>query len=182
MIKEFPFLGILFFCIIFGIIYGSSNQNNFLMRNFLFLVFVLFSTLSYAQDSKSELNWLTNLERAKKVSKKEHKPILIYFTGSDWCSPCIMLKKDFFNSSEFEKKAKGIILVMIDLPRRLDIISEKQLIYNKKIIEKYNSEKTFPKLVMLDHKGKLLGKISGYGSLRTTDNHFAFLDQYISKY
>ena len=42
--------------------------------------------------------WLTNLEKAKALAKKDKKMILVEFTGSDWCPPCIALKKNVFNA------------------------------------------------------------------------------------
>jgi len=45
------------------------------------------------EDSK----WLTNYETALKKASKQKKNILMFFTGSDWCPPCQMLKKDLFD-------------------------------------------------------------------------------------
>ena len=148
----------------------------------LFFVLVFFISTSYAQQGEVELKWNTNLEKAQKRAKKKDKPILVYFTGSDWCSPCKLLKEDFFDSSEFKELSKKFILVEIDSPFRVDIISEKQMAYNKKVITKYNEEKTFPKLIALNYRGKVLGKVSGYSSLRDTSNYFVFIENQISKF
>lgn len=148
------------------------------MKRAIIVVLLLCATISNAQDDASTLNWLTNLEQAQKIAKKSKKPILMYMTGSDWCSPCKMLKKDFFESEAFIARSTDMVLVMIDRPRRVDILTEEQLAYNKKVIAKYNKENTFPKILMLSASGKEKGKISGYSSLRDTSNHFAFLDKY----
>ena len=145
--------------------------------NYLIAFMLCFASLSLAAQDESSLNWFTNLEEAQKVSKKEKKPILVYFTGSDWYAPCKMLKEDFFASNEFKKKATEVVLVLIDYPRRIDIITQAQLEYNKTIIEKYNPEKTFPKLLGLNFRGKELGEISGYSPLRDTTHHFKFLEK-----
>mgnify|MGYP000019045990 CR=1 FL=1 len=154
------------------------------MRQFLFITFLFFSVISFAQDNVSSLDWHTNLEEAKKISQKTNKPILMYFTGSDWCPPCVALKKDFFENPEFVKRADDFVLVMIDYPRRVDIISEEQMAYNKKVINKYNKNKSFPKLLVLNHSGRELGRLSGYSSYSTdkdTSYHFAFVDKFTSK-
>lgn len=145
-----------------------------------FLIYFLFAGIvSFAQnETTSKLTWLTNLEKAQKIAKKQNKPILLYMTGSDWCAPCKKLKEDFFESEQFEARSQDVVLVMIDLPRRIDIISEKQLAYNKEVIAKYNKQNTFPKILILNGKGKEKAEISGYSSLRDTSNHFAFLDKY----
>lgn len=155
------------------------------MKQLVIVALVMFSTVSFSQDDSSQLNWLTNLDEAKEISKTNHKPILLYFTGSDWCTPCKALKTDFFETEEFATRAKDLVLVMIDYPRRMDIISETQKAYNKTVIEKYNANKSFPKFIMLNAKGKEIGELSGYSSFNTykdTSHHFAFVDEYIAKY
>lgn len=147
------------------------------MHRYIFFLMFFISLSVYSQDDTIHLNWLTNVEKAKKISKKTKKPILIYFNGSDWCVPCKKLKEDFFETREFEKRSKELILVMIDKPRRLDIISEEQMKYNDKIIAKYNAEKNFPRLVIINYNGKVLDEISGYSYYGETTNHFAFLDR-----
>ena len=151
------------------------------MKSLLIITFCFIAITSFSQDKESGLKWLTNLEEAEKISKKTGKPILMYFTGSDWCPPCVGLKNDFFESPEFATRADSFVMVMIDYPRRIDIISEKQMAYNKIVIDKYNTNKSFPKLLVLNHKGKELGRLSGYSSYSTdqdTSYHFAFVDKY----
>jgi thioredoxin-related protein len=157
----------------------SQILNFSVMKYFLIIAFLGLSAITYAQDNGTSLHWYTNLEEAQKVSKKTNKPILLYFTGSDWCSPCKLLKKDFFDSDEFIKKSEEFVLVMIDYPRRTDILTEEQFAYNKSIVAKLNRGRTFPKLIILNNKGKQQDEISGYSSLRDTSNHFAFLDRNI---
>ncbi|HEY5408143.1 MAG TPA: thioredoxin family protein [Ginsengibacter sp.] len=62
--------------------------------------------------------WMTNLDKAKQVAKNEHKLILLNFSGSDWCIPCMKLRADIFGSNNFMKYAKdNLILVNADFPR-----------------------------------------------------------------
>jgi len=148
------------------------------MKYLFLIVFLGVSTITLAQE-EYEVNWFTNLEEARKVSKKTKKPILVYFTGSDWCSPCKMLKTDFFEHPDFIEQSESFVLVLIDYPRRVDIISEEQMAYNKEVIAKLNRNKTFPKLLILNSKGKKKDEISGYSPLRDTSNHFAFISRNI---
>ena len=63
------------------------------MKNLLVLILLCVSVQSFSQDDEySNINWLTDIEEAKEESAISNKPILIYFTGSDWCPPCKMLK------------------------------------------------------------------------------------------
>ena len=155
------------------------------MKSFAVITLLMLSLSSFAQDNVSQLDWLTNLDEAKEIAKEENKPILVYFTGSDWCAPCKALKTDFFETDEFASRAQNLILVMIDYPRRIDIISETQRAYNKKIIDTYNPDKAFPAMVMLNKKGKEVGKIAGYSSFNSykdTSHHFSFVDESLTKY
>ncbi len=152
---------------------------------FVFFALVSFSITGFSQNENTGLHWIYNLDEAKEVSKKENKPILIYFTGSDWCPPCKGLKTDFFDTEAFAERAHSMVLVMIDYPRRMDIITEEQKTYNKTIIDKYNKDGSFPKLVMTNSKGKSLGALSGYSSYNTykdTSHHFDFVDKHLVGY
>ncbi len=151
------------------------------MKKLLFLAVVMIGMTSFAQEENS-LKWHTNLETAIALSKEQSKPILIYFTGSDWCAPCKMLKADFWNSDEFGKRAEKFVLVMADEPRRMDIITPEQRTYNRKLAKKYNPEGSYPNIVALNHKGKVLGGMSGYTMLRETDKHFDFVDGVLKNY
>jgi len=131
------------------------------------------------EEEYSNLNWLTDFEQAKKESESSKKPILIYFTGSDWCGPCKMLKKDFFNTEAFETKAENFVLLMVDMPRRLDIITPDQKKKNKVLVKKYNQKGGYPNLVALNDNLNIIGELSGYTFLRETDRHFAFVDALI---
>jgi len=152
------------------------------MKNLLVLILLCVSVQSFSQDDEySNINWLTDLEEAKKESATSNKPILIYFTGSDWCPPCKMLKSDFFNSEAFEKKSENFVLLMVDMPRRQDIITKEQRVKNKKVVNIYNKKGSYPNLVGINTKGKVLGELSGYTFLRETDRHFEFIDAIIQK-
>ncbi len=78
------------------------------------LVFVLGSISIQAQ----ELYWETNVNKAIEVSKKTNKPMLLFFTGSDWCGWCIRLQKEVLKTPEFAAWAKqNVVLVELDYPR-----------------------------------------------------------------
>lgn len=78
------------------------------------LVFVLGASSVQAQ----ELYWETNVNKAIEVSKKTKKPMLLFFTGSDWCGWCIRLQKEVLKTPEFASWAKqNVVLVELDYPR-----------------------------------------------------------------
>ena len=152
------------------------------MKNLVILLTFLTTFFVYSQDESSNLNWLLDINEALEVSKNEQKPLLVYFTGSDWCPPCKMLKKDFFNTSEFEERANKMVLLMVDIPRRVDIITKEQKEKNIKLVRKYNKDGGYPNLVALNSNGDVIGELGGYTFLRETDRHFAFVDAVIENY
>ena len=152
------------------------------MKNLVILLTFLTTFFVYSQDESSNLNWLLDLNEALEISKNEQKPLLVYFTGSDWCPPCKMLKKDFFNTSEFEERANKMVLLMVDIPRRVDIITKEQKEKNIKLVRKYNKDGGYPNLVALNSSGEVIGELGGYTFLRETDRHFAFVDAVIENY
>ncbi|MBC7846649.1 MAG: thioredoxin family protein [Flavobacterium sp.] len=81
---------------------------------FITLLVVLGSFAVEAQ----ELQWETDINKAIKVSNKTKKPMLLFFTGSDWCGWCIRLQKEVLKTPEFTKWAtKNVVLVELDFPR-----------------------------------------------------------------
>ena len=81
---------------------------------FITLLIVLGSFTVQAQ----ELKWETDINQAMKISNKTNKPLLLFFTGSDWCGWCIRLQKEVLKTPEFAKWAKAnVVLVELDFPR-----------------------------------------------------------------
>ena len=114
----------------------------------------------------------------KKHTKKK-KNVLAFFTGSDWCPPCIALKKDFFETSAFNDYSKEYILLYIDIPRNRDLLSEEQLRHNKDLASKFNKRGSVPMLKVINEDGSELGAMSGYSMNGQIEYHIKFLDKYI---
>jgi len=87
------------------------------MKHILLLIIILINQSKNAQIV--ELNWHTDLSKAISISINEKKPIMLFFTGSDWCGWCMRLKKEVFNHEKFKVWTnENIILVELDFPRR----------------------------------------------------------------
>jgi protein disulfide-isomerase len=79
---------------------------------------LFFLAASFAVEAQ-ELVWETNVNKAMEVSNKTKKPMLLFFTGSDWCGWCIRLQKEVLKTPEFAKWAKeNVVLVELDYPRK----------------------------------------------------------------
>ncbi len=121
--------------------------------------FVVLATLwlSFVSLSARADNWLTSYEEAVSKSKQTGKPILMDFTGSDWCGWCMKLKAEVFDTKEFKEWAsKNVVLLEVDFPR-----SKKQSpalkAQNRKLLDKYGV-RGFPTIVFVDSSGKELGR------------------------
>ncbi len=114
--------------------------------------------------SMSFINWHLNLDEAKQLAKKEHRHILLNFSGSDWCGPCIRMHKEIFESDVFRKMSDmDLVLLNADFPRtKKNQLSPKQQELNNAIADKYNSKGSFPLTVLLDENGKVLKEWDGF--------------------
>ena len=106
-------------------------------------------------------DYLTDLETAKKKAATDKKPLLVKFTGSDWCPPCIKLHQEVFSKSSFKKAVeKDFVVVVLDFPRKTEL-PEEQAAANKKVAKEYGL-KSYPTVLLMDSKGKVFKSMSGY--------------------
>lgn len=89
------------------------------------------ATESSSESSNSkpseEIVWQTDINKAITISQKEKKPLLLFFTGSDWCGWCIRLQNEVLKTPEFAVWAnKNVVLVELDFPRRTPQLPEIQ--------------------------------------------------------
>jgi len=110
-----------------------------------------------------KFEWLTDFKRAQEEAKSRNKPILIEFTGSDWCPPCIQMKQDIFATAEFQNyAAKNFILLEVDFPRGKELAREVAA-QNMELAQKFSVE-GFPCILLLGSNGSTLAKRVGYES------------------
>jgi thioredoxin-related protein len=115
-------------------------------------------------------NWNTNFEDAKAKAENENKNILLVFSGSDWCGPCIKLDKVVWQSPEFQAEAeKSWVTYKADFPKKkANQLSPELTESNNKLAEKYNKNGSFPLVLLLDKKGKVIG-ITGFKNVSALD-------------
>jgi thioredoxin-related protein len=83
-------------------------------KTFITVLLIMGSLVIQAQ----ELKWETDINKAISVSNKTKKPMLLFFTGSDWCGWCIRLQKEVLKTPEFKTwAAKNVVLVELDYPK-----------------------------------------------------------------
>lgn len=108
--------------------------------------------------------WMGNFTEAQKQAKVTHKQILINFSGSDWCGPCIRLRKEILESESFEQYATAnLLLVRADFPRqKKNQLPKEQIKLNESLAELYNKDGKFPYTVLVDENGKVLKSWDGF--------------------
>ena len=109
------------------------------MTKLFFAAFLLFASFT-------QPGWLTNFDAAKERASKEHKYILLNFSGSDWCIPCMRLEKDVFSNDVFENYANdNLILINADFPRNnKNKLPKEQQTINDALADQYNQQGSFP--------------------------------------
>lgn len=108
--------------------------------------------------------WLTDFEKAKVEAVQSHRLILLSFSGSDWCIPCIKLRDQIFESAMFEKYAdSSLVLVNADFPRlKKNKLSAELTKRNESLADRFNAHGTFPLTLLLDARGKVLKTWEGF--------------------
>ena len=103
---------------------------------------------------------MDNYQEAQRLAQKTRKPIMIIFSGSDWCGWCIKLEKEVFSKPEFKNWAKdNIIVYLADFPRKNYLSAEKAK-QNNLLLKEYGV-RGFPTVLIVNERGKILGK-TGY--------------------
>jgi thioredoxin-related protein len=107
--------------------------------------------------------WETDFEKAKQRATSEHRLILLNFSGSDWCGPCISLRRGIFESAPFKEFAdNSLVLLNADFPRlKKNQLTKDQQNKNDLLADKYNGQGHFPYTVLLNAGGKVISSWDG---------------------
>ena len=122
------------------------------------LLVTLFSSFLFST------GWGTDFNKAKQSAQSEHKLILLNFSGSDWCGPCIRMHKEIFDNNSFTQFAgDNLVLVNADFPRlKKHELSKDQQAKNDQLADKYDKDGIFPLTVLLGPDGKVLKEWKGF--------------------
>lgn len=112
-------------------------------------------------DAGDHAGWMTDFEKAKALAKEKNVPILIDFSGSDWCGWCIKLDMEVFSQQAFLDYAKdNLVLVLADFPTDKSKQSTELQARNEKLAMEFRVE-GFPSVYLLNAEGEPLAK-TGY--------------------
>lgn len=122
------------------------------MKKILLIAFLFAISITFGQQK----TFTSSVDTAK----AENKNVLLYFSGSDWCAPCVKFKKFIVNTPEFQAFAtENLVIYNADFPRlsknKLAKEVEKE---NETLADKYNSKGVFPLILLLDTEGNVIKK------------------------
>jgi thioredoxin-related protein len=111
--------------------------------------------------------WSNDFAGSLAKAEQEGKVVLLSFSGSDWCVPCMRMEKEIFGSAEFRGFAgEHLILAKADFPRlKRNRLSPAVTAQNDSLASVYNPEGSFPCTVLLTSAGKILKLWKGYPNL-----------------
>lgn len=105
--------------------------------------------------------WHTDFAAAQAQAQAENKPIVLDFTGSDWCGWCITMRRQVLDTPAFYDFARDkFVLMEVDLPRNTSKLTQQQLQQNNELVRRYGVD-TFPTVMVISPRGQLLGGFAG---------------------
>ena len=134
------------------------------MKSFLVTLLLLVGTVLGAQQ------WTADFATAQAQARTEGKHIVLVFSGSDWCAPCIKLDREIWQNPDFQAgAAKDFVFYRADFPRKKENqLDEALTAENAKLAEQYNQRGSFPLVVVLDGEGQVVGQ-TGYQKVTPTE-------------
>ena len=130
---------------------------------------ILFILLAWVSTTSGE--WLKDFEEAKKMASEKQQLILLNFSGSDWCGPCIRLRKEVFETRVFENFAdSNLVLVNADFPRsKKSQLNKAQVKHNESLADRYDPMGRFPLTLLLNAEGKILKTWEGFPNTKPAE-------------
>lgn len=136
-----------------------------MLNKFIFCCMTLLiqSCLVFSADGqgKGSLKWYTNYEEAAKQARSASQPMILFFTGSDWCGWCNKIDDEAFNTKEFADAAGNkFIFVKLDFP--LYSAQDPQIKAQNKQLQQKFDVRSFPTVIMYDAQQNQQIGVSGY--------------------
>jgi thioredoxin-related protein len=105
--------------------------------------------------------WTQDYDAALALAKEKELPLLLNFTGSDWCGYCIQMDKQVFSQAGWTEYAQSnVVLVTVDFPKNEARVPEAYRQRNQELQQRFGIE-GYPTFVVLAADGKTeLGRLS----------------------
>ena len=98
-------------------------------------------------------------DEAFRMASETNKPVLLVFSGSDWCAPCIRFEKEVLSDRQFIAFAESNLIVLkADFPQRKSLPKEVEL-QNARLADKLNPKGIFPYILLVQPEGTVKARI-----------------------
>lgn len=133
-----------------------------MMKKLLFSLFgVCCCAVLFAAGATTPEGWTDDYDAAFKTAREKSRPVLMLFTGSDWCPACMELKRKVLSTPEFKKlAAENFVLLYVDFPSHTKLPKELEK-RNRRLLKK-TKIKGFPSTLIIAPDGSEIGNIVGY--------------------
>jgi len=114
--------------------------------------------------------WTMDYAAATALAKEKKLPMLLNFTGSDWCGWCKLMDGNVYAKPEWSAFAeKNLVLVTLDFPKDKSIVPPRFVDKNNELKTKFGI-RGFPSYVILDSDAETkLGQL-GAGKDKTPES------------
>lgn len=120
------------------------------------------ATLFAAPADAGGRQWIDDFAKAKALAAADGRDILMEFTGSDWCPPCIQLTKEVFSTDDFQDEAsRRYVLLTVDNPRGEDVITAEVRAQNDALHEQF-AVNAWPTIFLADADGRPYARTEDY--------------------
>jgi thioredoxin-related protein len=146
------------------VVLSINNQSILNMQKIILLTFITLIVILQinAQSNLKTEALFSNYDEAIKYAKLHKQPVLIIFSGYDWCKPCMIFKKFILSSKKFKTyyPEKFPILLLSFPIEEKNKLPESEMTYNQSFADKYNKTGVFPYMVMINIEGTPLGDLT----------------------
>lgn len=137
-----------------------------MLNNFLV---VLVSVFCFLSSGKTEIS---------SQAKKESKNVIVYFSGSDWCTICHQFSGRVIKDEKVSEVIKSnYVYYVADFPQKKKLAKDIAST-NEFFADKLNEEGTFPKFVICDDEFNFIANIP---SDATAESALTILKKYIKE-
>lgn len=106
------------------------------MNKAIVSIFVaLFCGVAILSAGKAPSGWETDFKSAKAKAIAANIPVVVLFSGTDWCPPCKALRKNTLDKPDFTKALQNkCVLLYVDVPNFNDRKFKKEMRENYSFI------------------------------------------------
>lgn len=123
------------------------------MRSILLLLLIV------AMTGSARAQVLQYPDKAFELAQASGKNVMLVFSGSDWCIPCIRFNKQILSDSTFLSFAgQNLVLLEADFPQRKKIAAPLRLQYDS-LAAAFNPQGAFPQVVILSPGKQLVAYV-----------------------